>query len=198
MVQPKLFETDMSRGAGFSPCRTWRYALWRTWGEATPSKSIAFCGLNPSTADERLDDPTITRCIRYALGWGYEHFVMLNAFGFRSTDPRGLKKTDDPVGPGNDAAIAYYATQVDCVVVAWGIHCPRERAESVLKLVGPKAFCLGKNMDGTPKHPLYLRKSAERIPYGIGDVFGGTTGPEELQSPTVAETLFGDENVQST
>lgn len=47
-----------------------------------------FIGLNPSTADETQDDPTVRRCIRYAQSWGYGALYMTNIFAFRATDPR--------------------------------------------------------------------------------------------------------------
>jgi hypothetical protein len=58
------FKTD----AKFSACRKYRYALWRTWDESKPSAMII--GLNPSTADENENDPTITRCFNFAKSWG--------------------------------------------------------------------------------------------------------------------------------
>jgi hypothetical protein len=54
-----------------------------------------FIGLNPSTADERQDDPTIRRCIRFARDWGHGGLVMANVFPFRSTQPKGLLDADD-------------------------------------------------------------------------------------------------------
>jgi len=50
--------------ASFSLCRTWRYALRRRWSPDGPI--IAFIGLNPSTADEINEDPTVRRCIGFA------------------------------------------------------------------------------------------------------------------------------------
>ena len=54
----------MKSSALFSECRTYRYALWRVWDESLDS--ILFIGLNPSTADESHNDPTISRCINFA------------------------------------------------------------------------------------------------------------------------------------
>lgn len=48
-----LFEES---GALFSPCRLYRYKLWRKWGDAPPA---VFVMLNPSTADEIDNDPTV-------------------------------------------------------------------------------------------------------------------------------------------
>jgi hypothetical protein len=49
--------------AAFSPDRTFRYALERSWGIGP---TLLFIGLNPSTADEYTNDPTVTRCQNYA------------------------------------------------------------------------------------------------------------------------------------
>ena len=61
-----------------------------------------FIGLNPSTADEIQDDPTIRRCIRYAKDWNYGGYIMGNIFAYRSTDPKKLLHIDDPIGRKND------------------------------------------------------------------------------------------------
>ena len=61
-----LADKSLQTGAEFSECRTWRYVLWRRWGWHGFAKQVMFIGLNPSTADETDDDPTIRRCIRFA------------------------------------------------------------------------------------------------------------------------------------
>ena len=77
----------MERGARLSPCRTYRYALWRRWGEGPPAM---FIGLNPSTADETADDPTIRRCIAFARSWGHGALCMANLFAYRATQPADI------------------------------------------------------------------------------------------------------------
>jgi hypothetical protein len=70
------------------------------WDE---SKAYAlFIGLNPSTADEKEDDPTIKRCINYSKKWGYGGLCMVNLFAFRATDPSDLKAFHEPIGLEND------------------------------------------------------------------------------------------------
>ena len=64
-----LFGPHDGNGAVFSPDRIYRYVLYRVWDEAKPR--VMFIGLNPSTADESVDDPTIRRCKRFAADWGY-------------------------------------------------------------------------------------------------------------------------------
>ena len=82
----KLIYSD----AKFSNDRIYRYALWRVWDESLPK--LLFIGLNPSTADEINDDPTMRRCIRFAKDLGYGTFIMGNIFGYRSTDPKKIKQ----------------------------------------------------------------------------------------------------------
>ena len=88
-------------GAVFSDCRKYRYALWRMWDENKPL--VMIIGLNPSTADETGNDPTITRCISFARSWGYGAVCVTNLFGFRATAPSQLKVYHDPIGKENDA-----------------------------------------------------------------------------------------------
>lgn len=153
-------------GAFFSPCRTWRYLLWREWNAPEYQRDVAFIGLNPSTADENTDDPTIRRCIGFAKSWGYDGILMLNLFAFRATDPGVMKLAADPVGPENDAQIVEAVGASSLVVAAWGQHgAYRSRAFDVRhKLL--KEFdvkCLGKTKDGHPRHPLYVRGDAKLI-----------------------------------
>ena len=147
-----------------SECRTYRYALTRIWG-AGP-KRCAFIGLNPSTADETADDPTIRRCVGFAKAWGCDGLVMLNLFAFRATDPKVMLAAADPVGPENDAYLKRLVVQEGPTVAAWGVHgSHRGRSLAVLDLLEYPLFCLGRTKDGKPKHPLYLPASAPLLPF---------------------------------
>lgn len=75
--------------ASFSLDRVYRYHLWRRL-KREGCGSVAFIGLNPSTADEQKDDPTVRRCIGFARAWGYDRVEMLNLFAFRAKDPREM------------------------------------------------------------------------------------------------------------
>ena len=151
--------------ARFSACRTYRWTLSRTWDDGP---TLQVVGLNPSTADEVHNDPTVTRCIRYAQRWGYGRLLMTNAYGLRSTDPRGLREVADPVGPRNDHWIRRCATEADRVLIAWGNH-GTERAPRLLRLLD-EVWCLGITKTGQPKHPLYLRADLEPVPYDRGSI----------------------------
>lgn len=76
----------MNTNAILSEDRKYRYVLSRIWDESKPM--VMIIGLNPSTADETKNDPTIIRCIDFAKSWGYGGVYMLNLFAFRATLPK--------------------------------------------------------------------------------------------------------------
>jgi hypothetical protein len=154
-------------GAVFSRCRRWRYLLWRRWDESGPVAN--FLMLNPSTADEHKLDPSCTRARNYAERWGFGAVVITNVFAWRATDPEEMKSVKDPVGRGNDAAIAKAAREAKLVVCAWGNHGAHlDRSEAVLELLrrtGIRMHVLRVNRAGHPAHPLYLPASLEPTPW---------------------------------
>ena len=157
---PPLFFCQATRsGARFSPCRTWRYTLHRVWNEN--QSLLMVVGLNPSTADEVKNDPTVTRCINYARAWGFGGLIMMNAFAYRGTDPRVLRQVEDPVGPDNDFWLRLMSQEASLVLAAWGNHGLRlNRQDQVLSLIGREVYCLGVTRAGAPRHPLYLKRDA--------------------------------------
>ncbi len=132
-------------GAELSPCQKYRYALWRRWSATPETNLLVFIGLNPSTADAINDDPTIRRCIGFAKSFGFGGVMMLNAYAFRATKPALMKKAADPNGPLNDETLRQYGNAAAMVIAAWGNHCPHDRQESVIKLIGRDIHCLGIN-----------------------------------------------------
>jgi hypothetical protein len=153
-------------GATFSPCRRWRYLLWRRWDASQPAAN--FLMLNPSTADEVKLDPTCSRARDYAERWGYGALIVTNIFAFRNTDPSQMKAAVDPVGPGNDAAIVRAAKDSALVVCAWGNHGGfLGRSAEVLeklKANGIALHALRVNAGGEPAHPLYLPSRLPAVP----------------------------------
>lgn len=150
--------------ADFSEDRKYRYSLTRRWGLFSENY-LLFIGLNPSTADEKQDDPTIRRCINFAKRMNYDGIVMLNIFAFRATDPKVMMKESDPVGKDNDKTILSYVKEGNVFVAAWGtLGRFLDRDKQVIKLV-PNLKCLGITKEGFPKHPLYLKADCELIDY---------------------------------
>jgi hypothetical protein len=148
-------------GATFDERRRYRYRLWRDW-TASPRR-VTFIMLNPSTADERVLDPTVRRCIGFAKAWGFGGIDVVNLYAWRSTDPAALRRSADPVGAGNDAAIACALRQAALAVAAWGSHpLAGERATAIRALAARlrmPLYCLGTTTAGHPRHPLYVRGS---------------------------------------
>lgn len=155
----------MNRGAIFSNDRNYRYVLWRVWDDALPK--VAWIGLNPSTADETKDDPTIRRCVGFARDWRYGGIYMLNLFAFRATSPKVMKAAVDPVGLENDWYIRDYAGfRSKRVIAAWGTHGDhRNRAQHFAGKCELALACLGLTKGGCPKHPLYLPAATRLIVY---------------------------------
>lgn len=116
--------------------------------------------LNPSTADEKVLDPTCSRSRDFAERWGYGALLVTNVFAWRATDPDEMKAARDPVGRANDAAILRAAKQSAIVVCAWGNHGTyRQRSARVVGLLrdaGVPLYALRLNAGGEPAHPLYL------------------------------------------
>ena len=151
------------KNATFSSCRTYRYSLSRIWDKK--KKYVLFIGLNPSTANEEADDPTIRRCINYSKDWGYGGFMMVNLFAYRTTLPSNLKKVKYPVGSENDKYIVTLSKKADITVAAWGNNGDfYSRDKEVLSLV-PSLMCLKINKSGQPAHPLYLKKGLKLIKF---------------------------------
>ncbi len=134
----------------------------------------SWVGLNPSTADETVDDPTIRRCIDYARRWDCGGLQMLNLFAVRATDPKAMLAADDPVGPDNKDAFDEVLGKLrgrpaPLVLCAWGArgsHMDQdEHALDWLDWPDITPMCLGLTEGGMPRHPLYVRKTVMPRPY---------------------------------
>ncbi len=155
----------MKNTAELSECRNYRYALWRTWDESKPI--VMFIALNPSTADETNDDPTLTRCINFAKSWGYGGVCMANLFAFRATEPKDMKAVKDPIGSKNDAWLLKLVKDAELVVGAWGNDGSFiKRSKQIVELI-PQLHCLKVNKSGEPAHPLYLSAKLKPVVMGI-------------------------------
>ena len=148
---------DTGSEAVWSPCETFRYLLTRRWA---PGPLLLFVLLNPSTATEARNDPTVARCQARARAMDAAGFAVTNLFAFRSTDPRALDRTPDPVGPCNDAILRAAAAGAGMILCGWGNHGRlRDRTAAVTALLrgtGRPLHHLGLTRCGQPRHPLYL------------------------------------------
>jgi hypothetical protein len=146
------------RSAGtaiFSPCESYRYVLTRSWGVGP---RINWVCLNPSTATETEDDPTLRRAISFSKRWGAAGMTLTNVYAWRSTDLKALYLTDDPVGPRNDAYLTAMSLTSAFTVLACGADPgpDRRRPWAVYQRLKP-VFQIGLTKEGLPRHPLYVK-----------------------------------------
>lgn len=161
----ELFESGVKKGAVISSDQLYRYRLWRIWNDSL--KKLLFIMLNPSTADADLDDPTIRRCIGFAVDLGYGGLEVVNLYGFRATDPKDMLRAVDPIGERNDEFIAAARAECDIAIAAWGALGGLSRGKAVfdlLKKSGP-VYCLRTTIAGMPSHPLYLPASLKPVEF---------------------------------
>jgi hypothetical protein len=155
-------------GAIFDLNGIYRYSLWRAWSAYYPR--IAFVLLNPSTADEQRNDPTIRRCIGFARAWEFGSVEVVNLFAYRATDYRELFKVNDPIGEENNRFLLQAVERCSTIVLGWGnrgTFLNRDR-QFIQVLTGRNdVYCLGITKDGQPRHPLYMKGNTKLEPFDL-------------------------------
>lgn len=155
----------MEAGAIFDETHAYRYLLWRRW-QASGS-TVAFILLNPSTADAQHNDPTIRRCLQFAIDWGFGSMEVVNLFAYRTPHPSHLKAARQPVGPETDRYLLQSVTKASQIIVGWGNWGTLlDRDQTVLALLQSMPLCcLGTNRSGQPRHPLYTKRDLQPTHY---------------------------------
>jgi hypothetical protein len=141
----------------------YRYRLTRTWQPKLAP--LVWIMLNPSTADASRDDPTIRRCIGFAMNAGFGGIEVYNLFALRATCPAELLRwTPDPVGDKNDSYL-FSIDKTRTIICGWGsglrelqTMIQNRRGQLGKLLRDQPLFCLGWTASGQPLHPL-------RVPY---------------------------------
>lgn len=164
----ELTTDELASGAIISPCGHYRYHLWRIW---EPTRAVlVWVMLNPSTADEHEDDPTIRKCIAIARHNGFGGISVRNVFAYRATDKKELLKVIDPVGPDNAGhlLVARNVSILTRLVLGWGKQFGGRKlahhfknAEMILRTLSP--YCIKQNKDGSPIHPLYQKNESTLV-----------------------------------
>ena len=166
---------DIFAPANFSDDRRHRYSLRRIIGGELNffnSYVVLLCGYNPSTANERDNDPTIRKECKFAEYLAATNMIKVNLFAGVATDPNDLSAFDDPIGSENDSVLRAAIAEADLCVAAWGA--PKGCKETKVQFLEREAYvhglaswmCYGTTKDGHPRHPLYLpyRTPLERWP----------------------------------
>jgi len=167
MITRHFQKGDAASYALYSPCETYRYRLMRLWDRGL--QRVAFVLLNPSTATERHNDPTVERCERRARALGFGAFVVVNLFALRATNPQRLRAHANPVGAKNDSHIAAACHWADICVAGWGNHgTHRQRGPAIAHMLARldvPTYHLGLNQSGHPVHPLYVPYARQPSPW---------------------------------
>ncbi len=171
-----MTSTEEKRAAVFSDNRLYRYELRLRWAEGP---LVQFIGLNPSTADEVEDDPTIRRCKAFAKATGGGGMAMTNLFAWRSAYPSSLLKVPSPIGEDgkfitvcgtefsnrNDYHLFTVGLQCPTRIACWGTHGKILYRVAKVKMWLSGLSCLAITKSGFPQHPLYLKSELKPIPY---------------------------------
>ena len=160
-------------GADLSEDGVYRYRLWRHLHMAGNDKTLLFVMLNPSTADARLDDPTIRKCVGFAKNWRFGSVMVVNLFAWRATDPDQLKVKDadgeDVIGPENDKFTKLAVDDADKIIVAWGTKGTllKRNLWFANTFAHRELWALKVSKEGHPNHPLYMPYSSELVRWGV-------------------------------
>ena len=147
----------MKRDAVISKCGKYRYSLIREWNKS--KQKVLFLMLNPSDADDKKDDPTIKRCINFAKDWGYGGLMVANLYAYITDNPKELFTSKNPEGFDNIRYIKKMINECKIVVCAWGNK--QGLPPLYLQKLSDLYFLELSDVDGTPKHPLYLNKTSK-------------------------------------
>ena len=152
-----IINNNILRKARFSIDKKHRYRLSRHWDLNKPQ--LLYIMLNPSIGNEKIDDPTIRRLLSFTRKFDYGGFFVGNLFTYITPNPKTL---DTSIGLTNKNLniLTNLVSKVDKVVYAWGnaFEEPNE-----LKTFISNPMCFGKNINGTPKHPLYLPSDSKLL-----------------------------------
>lgn len=153
--------------ADFNDLGNHRYSLTRGWLRLDQEANIAMAiGLNPSTANAAKDDPTIRRICSLLDANGYNMLYMVNLFSYITPYPEELQRVATCKYDEKQCKKiwAHFRDASRDVIFAWGNFDTVGRDQLAIKMF-PSALCFGKNKNGSPKHPLYLKKDTKLVPF---------------------------------
>ena len=150
------------RTALFSRDRRFRYRLGRRWGDGA---AVCFVLLNPSTADETREDPTVRRCIGFAEASATAPSRSSTSTRTSRRTPRSCGGRATPWGATTTGtsrrpcgSASGWSWRGACTRPGWS---GRRRSWRLLRRMGVEPHCLRLTASGHPEHPL-------RLPLGCG------------------------------
>lgn len=185
-----------------------RRKLIRRWDEPKGTSNILpWILLNPSDADDQINDQTTLRIIDFTWRWGFDGAALFNIYPFRTPSPKECAKIVIGWDERQDWWVrdtihgyhSYIATQlanVDACMVAWGAPAEPLGFETVMwaeqlfntindpegpRHQGLRTWCIGTTSGGHPKHP--MARGVHRVP--------NDARPQRIENP--GSIWIGDE-----
>ena len=118
--------------------------------------------LNPSLANNSVDDRTIKKLNYFTKKFGFGGFYVGNIYPHITPYPKILYSLNLSQSKKNCFHIDSMIKKSKKTVFAWG-NC-KERPLWVENLV-KNPLCFGHNKNGSPKHPLYLPKTTSLVKF---------------------------------
>lgn len=137
-----------------------RYRLWRIWDAEKPK--VLYILLNPSVGNATQDDPTIRRLYYFTEKMNLGGFYVGNLYANITPYPKELYQKKLGRDRTNLRHITAMSNHCKKVVYAWG---QREKEPLWLRTIISEPLCFGLTKKGSPKHPLYLNKQTQCIPF---------------------------------
>lgn len=164
IISNEYEDSEAKSKATFSKCNKFRYSITKKFNFG--KGRLLFILLNPSTATEKVYDPTLLRCKKRALISCFQEFRVCNLFAYRTSDPKQLKKISDPIGPLNNLILKKNIKWSDKIICSWGrfgtLHNRNIEVTKIIKKYKTPVFHLGLTKNNQPKHLLYI--SYNKIP----------------------------------
>ncbi len=172
----------MIKSANISDCGRYRFKLNRSWVDIFDARrSALWVMLNPSTADANVDDPTMRRVINFSSRDDFTSLTVINLCPYITANPANLKRrTHEELFPmGYFDEIRVKLGEYDTMICGWGSGAvsmlSRESLISSMSMIRAIALgfdkadvmCLGLSKQGHPRHPLYLKKNSNLVPFDL-------------------------------
>ena len=158
VISKEFKNKEITSKAVFSKCFKFRYSITNKFNSGRGR--LLFILLNPSTATEKVYDPTLLRCKKRAINSCVYQFRVCNLFAYRATKPKELQKVSDPIGPYNNEILKNSIKWSDKIICSWGrFGILKERNLEVIQLIKKyktPSFHLGLTKNNQPKHLLYI------------------------------------------
>lgn len=130
---------DVTVGACFSECGSFRYMLEVEHEKRKGNKTVCVIMQNPSVADEQKADRSVQFIEKLVFQKDYQEFsqagklIVVNQFAYIQT--KDFHGSDQLVGPHNDEYIREAIENSDIILIAWGKTNRYEKRKAAIKQI---------------------------------------------------------------